>query len=220
MKSTYLRKKIIIHFSASAVLVLVSCFSIYYRLHQEQKSNETINKIRSQTAEIEDQTETLKSKIIDVKRYKEIWGTLTESKKNSNGIKIDDINFKLDTISQEHNIYNPVIKVSFPENLTNGIFAMSTTDIVCSSVNLSFFAISDIEALLFISELTKSLPGYVVIKKLSIQKLKKYSESDLAKISSGEGSGAISSQVDFYWYVYKPKTDLKNDQDTNNNEDL
>jgi hypothetical protein len=86
---------------------------------------------------------------------------------------------------------------------------MTTIEMVYSSVDLSFRAINDIEALLFISQLTSSLPGYVVINKLSITKSKDYTDADLVGISSGQKIRSISSQVNFYWYVYKPKTEKK-----------
>ncbi len=209
MKSTHLKKQIIRHLSISLVLALFASIVIYYRLHQEQKSNDAIQAIELKTFDITNKAADLERKIEEVKKYKEIFKTISENRKNSNGIKIDDINSKLEDIGDRHNISDSAIKVSFPETLKESIFNMATIEMVYSSVDLSFRAINDIEALLFISQLTSSLPGYVVINKLSITKSKDYTDADLVDISSGQKIRSISSQVNFYWYVYKPKTEKK-----------
>lgn len=216
MKSTHLKKQIIRHFSISLALALFASIVIYYRLHQEQKSNDAVHAIELETLDIANKTADLESKIGEVKKYKEIFKTISENKKNINGIKIDDINSRLADIGDRHNISDSTIKVSFPEPLTEGIFNMATIEMVYSSVDLSFKAINDIEALLFISQLTNSLPGYVVINKLSVGKARDYNDADLIAISAGQKIRLVTSQVNFYWYVYKPKTeknpDTKNEQ--------
>lgn len=211
MKGTHLKKQIIRHFAISLALALIASIFIYYRLHQEQKSNDVIHVIELETLDIQNKTADLESKIGEVKKYKEIFKTISENRKNTNGIRIDDINSRLEEIGNRHNISDSTIKVSFPEPLLEGIFNMSTIEMVFSSVDLSFKAINDTEALLFISNLTNSLPGYVVINKLSISKSRDYSDADLVSISSGQKIRLITAQVNFYWYVYKPKTEKKPD---------
>lgn len=213
MKIIYLKKLIIRNFAIAGAILVISLCSLYYRMHQAQKSQEAIDIIKKDTSEIKDQTESLQSKIQEIKKYKEVWGSISENQKSLSGIKIDNINSKIEQIGAQHNIFQPNIKVSFPENLKDGIFNISSSDMVFSSVDLSFIAISDVEALLFISDLIKSLPGYVVINRLSIKKTKEYDNNELIKISSGASVGSILSDVNFYWYVYKPKS--KDNKDIN-----
>lgn len=203
MKQHYLKNKITINFFISAILGVLASGSIYYRLHQEQASEKTINTIKSEILHLETQKEELENKIVEIKKYRKVFKTLTAQRKDTSGINFDTINSKLELVSMKYNVDNSVIKVSFPENLTNGVFNMSSIAMVSSSVNLSFNAISDVEALSFISEFLDSLPGYTVVNDISIKKTKEYTSTDLISISSGRKSGNISGQVQFYWYVYK-----------------
>lgn len=206
MKITYLKKRIIKSFSiAACLLALAACF-FYYRANQEAKSEKLISNIKSQTSEIESEIESLTSKMEEVKKYKEIWVSISENKKSIIGIKVDNINLKIEQLSPKYNISQANIKVSFPENLKDGVFNISSSDLVSSVVNLSFNSITDTDALMFISDLVQSLPGYIVINRLSINKTRSYTKDDLLKISSGTATGAIQCNLDFFWYVYKPKS--------------
>jgi hypothetical protein len=220
MKITYLKKRIIKSFSiAAGLLALAACF-FYYRVSQDAKSKKLINNIKSQTSEIESEIESLTSKMQEVKKYKEIWVSISENKKSVIGIKIDNINLKIEQLSPKYNISQANIKVSFPENLKDGVFNISSSDLVSSVVNLTFNSITDTDALMFISDLFQSLPGYIVINRLSISKTRNYTNEDLLKISSGTATGAIQCNLDFFWYVYKPKSiiDSPTQENTSNAE--
>ncbi|MBU6339600.1 MAG: hypothetical protein KGQ36_06515 [Rickettsiales bacterium] len=218
MKITYLKKRIVKSFSIALGLIAVVACCFYYRIHQEQKSKEKIKAIESSTSDVRSEIESLQNKMQEIKKYKEIWINISENKKSLGGIKIDNINAKLEQIGNKHNISQPNIRVSFPENVKDGIFNISSSDLVFSSVNLTFTAISDTEALIFISDLIQSLPGYAVINKLSIAKTKDYTNEDLIKISSGSEGGSIVSSVDFFWYVYKPKSTNPEEVKQNNDQ--
>ena len=151
-------------------MALISAGSFYYRIQQEQTGQKTINSLKAEIVVIEEDKEKLKNKILEIKKYRKVFQSISNEKRNSDGIDFDNINSKLKIFGELHNIYNPEIKVSFPENLKNGIFKMRTIAMVSSSVTLSFIAINDIEALLFISEFVDSLPGYTVIHDMSIKK--------------------------------------------------
>lgn len=215
MKIIYLKKRIVKSFSIAIALLAVAACCFYYRIHKEQQSRNEVQAIESSTSSVRSEIESLQNKMQEIKKYKEIWINISENKKSLVGIKIDNINTKLEQIGSKYNISQSNIKVSFPENVKDGIFDISSSDLVFSSVNLTFNAISDTEALMFVSDLIQSLPGYAVISKLSIAKTKDYTNEDLIKISSGADVGSIVSSVDFFWYVYKPKSVKSEEVDQN-----
>ena len=205
MKISVIRKKIIVNFSTSAILVLTLGISIAYFGNDKDILTGDLEKTKSDTSQIINQSSELQSKVIEIRRYKELWGKITESKKNTDGIKIDDINLKLKTIAEKYIITNQNIRVTLPEILTAPPFNSSTVNILFTTVNLAFDSVNDVKALLFINEFISSLAGYPVLTNLEIKKTKTYTNEDLVNISSGKGGASITVKVDFSWYVYKNK---------------
>ncbi len=203
MKIQDLRKKIIINFSASGVLLLI-CGSIAgYNIYEKSSVESKVQKIKSEAFRIIDEATELERKTVEARKYKELWGKLTANKKNTNGIKMDEINAKLTSIAETYSITNPTIKVTLPEVIKDGILKRSTVNTLFATVNLDFQAVSDVRALAFANDFMESLPGYRIITNFEIKKDKDYSVEDLISISSGKGSGVVKGKIDFFWYVYK-----------------
>lgn len=207
MKIPELRKKIIINFSATGVLLAIFGGIVFFYIHEKGAVEGRVNKIKTETSTIRMQTVELESKTNEAKKYKELWKKITPNKKNTGGIKMDDVNAKLTAIAEKYTILNPSIKVTLPETLKDGIFQRRTVTVLFTTVNLTFGAVNDVKALLFINEFIESLQGYPIITSLDIRKNKDYSIQELIDLSSGKSTGAISGKVDFFWYVYK---DLEN----------
>jgi hypothetical protein len=216
MKISSLRKKIIINFSVTGVLVVTFGLSIFFNSYQKNSSKEKTEEIIKETMELEKKTTDLQKKTIEIKRYISLWLNLSDNKKSTNGIKMDDINATLVSVADKYSIKNPEIKVALPETLKDGLFNRSTISVSFTTANLNFRAVSDTKALLFIEELFKSIPGYQVITNLDLKKDKDYTTEDLIALSSGKSSGNVSAKVDFFWYSFKNKSpevkapDIKN----------
>ncbi len=205
MKVNEIRKKIIVNFSISAALLLVLSGIVYYKMNQESIRNKKIEQIKQQTTKIKNDTETILERIESIKRYKESWKTIADNKKVTSGIKIDEINGKLAKTAAKYEISNQKIQITLPEEMKGGIFDCKTVNVVSSIVQVNFNALTDTRAMLFMSELTNSLPGYIIIDKVEIRRFKNYTEQDLVDISSGKDNAAIEAQIKFYWYSYKEK---------------
>lgn len=205
MKILNLRKKIIVNFSASVVLLLISCAVVGYAFYEKSTVNSVVSKIKSETSEFKNQAIEVESKATETKKYKELWKKVTANKKNTNGIKMDDINALMVTTAEKYAIINPDIRVVLPEIIKEGPLKRATVNVLFTTVGLTFNATNDVRALSFLSEFIGSLPGYPIITGLEIRKNKNYNAQDLVSISSGKGSGSVSGKVDFVWYVYKQK---------------
>ncbi len=205
MKIPFLRKKIIINILALGILLLIFSVIILYNFNQKDQINQKVNKIKSETQQVKTQTIQLQSKLSEAKKYKELWGKITENKKSISGIKMDDINTNLEKIAAKNNIFKPAIKVTVPEILTGGIFDRSSFNVSVASANLTFESLNDVNALLFINDFFSSLPGYAVITNLDLKKARKYEDKDFVIITSGKPFGVVSVVIDFFWYTFKGK---------------
>jgi len=207
MKLLILRKKIITNSSISGVLVILLGLIIAYDIHKKQTTREEAQRVETETANIRNKSVELQNKVAEAKKYQEVWKTISTTKKFVGTLRIDDVTSKIDTLAEKYQIEKPAIKMTIPEELTNGIFKRSTINITVSTATLTYDAVNDVKAIAFISEFVQSVPGYVVIANFEMKKTKKYTDQDLIQLSSGKGSGAISAKVDFFWYIYKQKTD-------------
>lgn len=205
MKILELRKKIIVNASIAGVTLVLFCGCIFYNIHHSAKVKEDADKITNETAEIQSKTADLQSKTLDIQKYMATWRNLDESKKSANGIKMDEVNNLLNSTATKYNITTPNIKISLPEPLNDGVFNCKTISVSSTTATLTFKALDDVKALLFVSDFARALPGYAVINNLDIKKEKDYANNDLVDISTGKASGVISGSATLYWYAFKNK---------------
>ncbi len=204
MKIPNLRKRIYTNLSISAILLGIFLSIIYYQSYRKKTSEDEAKKVESDINDIKSKTNQIKNKILEAKKYQEIWGSISENKKFIGSLKIDDVTSRIDSLAEKYSIEKPAIRMTIPEEMSGSIFKRSTVLVTASQGNLSFEAVNDLKAIGFISELVRSAPGYIVISNFEIRRNKKYSEQDLIKLSSGQPSGAVIARADFYWYIYKP----------------
>jgi len=208
MKISTLRRKIIVNFTILGVIISILGAGISYNFYARLEVDKKTEKIKSETLLIRAQAYELKSKTIEIKKYTEIYDKLSEAKKSTAGIKMDDVNAKLKTVADKYSIINPTIKVTLPETLKGGVFERKTVNVLFTTANLTFSAINDVKAFAFITEFMESLPGYIIVINLEIKKSKSYSVAELVEISIGKAKGNVSGKVDFFWYACKPKQEV------------
>ena len=219
MKIPALRKKIIVNSIALGILFLILLGIIFYNYNQQSNIGNKVDKIKSEAQQTRSQATMLKGKLTEAKKYKELWSKITENKKSTSGIKMDEINTKLEALAIKNNIFNPVIKVTLPEPLKDGIFNRASFNVIVASASLSFESINDVNALLFINDFFAAIPGYAIITNLDIKKIRKYEEKDFVAITSGKPFGIVTVMIDFFWYSYKEKApDKSKDVKPNDNQ--
>jgi hypothetical protein len=217
MKILILRKKNIISFSISGVLVLICAAGAFYTFRQKNTLKDKIEAIGSEASKIRSEASDLESKTTELKKYKKLWSSLTDNRKITTGIKMDDINSKLATLAEKYAITNQTIKVTLPETMKGSLFERSTITVTSATGSLNFQALNDVKALSFIEEFINSFPGYVVVTGAQIRKGdKNYTTEDLITISTGKGVGLINAKVDFVWYAFRGKdAEIKKPVDIN-----
>ncbi len=206
MRIPNLRKKIIINFSVSFLLFVFLGVIVNFYFNQKNDIEEKIRKINNEIDRKKEELLALESKTAEVNKYTEIWQKISSNKTNTNGIKIDDFNSKLNSLADKHSINNLNLRISLPEALKDGIFKRDTLDIMLTTVNITFTALNDLKAISFINDFISSVQGYPIVTSFEIKKSKDYTDQDLQNIASGKGSGNVSGKIDFFWYVYKDST--------------
>lgn len=212
MKITVLKRKITLSLVLSALLLSGSiAFYMFTADH--------LNNLKSQKKRIDLGTSRYNSKIsdvrnkaIEVKKYLGMWDKISDNKKITAGIRMDDVNATLNQLSRKHNITNHKITVALPKEIKTGIFKRTTISTLHTVAFLEFKSINDLTALTFVTEFINSLPGYAVINRLTLEKEKNYQIVDLIKISTGKGVGVINGEVTISWYAFKNKEDKKSNK--------
>ena len=217
MKILNLRKNIIANLSVAGVLLIILGALIYYNNAKNQSIIEEVSKIQSDISHIHSEYIELQEKVTEALKYQQAWKLISNNRKSVVGLRMDNINNRIESISEKYSIIKPAIKVIVPETLSSGIFKRSTVFVTVSQTSISFEALNDIKAISFLSEFINSSPGYPILINLEIKKLKQYSDQDLVQISTGRGEGAVSVKADFYWYLYKPLNEKENTQQSPKN---
>ena len=217
MKILILRKKNIINFSISGALVLTCAAGVFYTFRQKNTLKDKIEVIGSEASKMRTEAADLESKTTELEKYKKLWSNLTDNRKITAGIKMDDINSKLAILTEKYSITNQIIKVTLPETMKGGLFERSTITVASTTGSLNFQAVNDVKALSFIEEFINSFPGYVIVTGAQIRKGdKNYTTEDLVAISTGKGVGLINAKVDFVWYAFRGKdAEIKKPVDIN-----
>lgn len=210
MKIVEIRKQIKKNLLILGIFVLLFFGTLFFYLNQKNLVKDKIDKIVSETGQINIELADLESRTAEISKYKEMWPKISDLKKDVKGIKIDEVNAILSSTAAKYGVGNHSIKLSLPETLNAGIFERKTINILMSNANLSFFAPSDVKAIMFFKEFVESLKGYQVITSFSIEKTKDYKMEDLNDISKGKSSGYIEGKAEFVWYVYKEKEGQEN----------
>ncbi len=214
MKIQDLRKKIIINFSASGFLLLTLGGMIAYTFYQKGAVENKVSNLKTETLQLKGKVTELQLNTIEIKKYKDLYKGISANKKNVSGLKMSEVNAKMNLAAEQYNIISPSIKVNLPEVLKDGVFRRVTVNILFTTATLTFNAADDVRAISFISDFLKSLPGYPIVSNLELKKSKEYSMKDLIDLSTGKSSGSISAKVDFFWYVHK---DQKSPDSTDKN---
>lgn len=203
MKILNLRKKIIINAALALILLALNGAVFFFYNNIDKTSEAEIKKIEGQISNIKSRIREIENKDAEIKKYKALWPTISEKRKYSEGIKIDDFNNVLAEISKKHLVTTENVKINLPAVINQGVFKRETFELFYTSVSLNYFAINDVMAVSFVEEFVSSLYGYPVIVYFDMSKSKPYTAQDLSDISYGEAKGSISGKLEFFWYVPK-----------------
>jgi hypothetical protein len=172
MKIQILKKRITKNFSIAGFFVMIFASTFYFYYSKKSGVDSKISAINEETSQFNIELADLQSKTAEIRKYRDLWQTISANKKNTDGIKIDEINAKLTSIAIKYMISSPTIKLSLPEVVKGGIFDRKTVNVMRTTANVNFVAINDVKAVMFANEFLDSLKGYPVVTSFNISKNK------------------------------------------------
>lgn len=203
MKILTLRKKIIINAILATILLGLNFAVFFFYNNIDQASESEIRKIEMQTQSFKSRIREIENKEAEIKKYKALWPNISENRKHTGGIKVDDFNKTLEEVSKKYLITTENVKINLPQEIKQDIFKRETFDLYHTSVSMNYFAISDVMAVSFVEEFVSSLYGYPIVVYFDMSKSKSYSAQDLSDISYGKLKGSVTGRLEFFWYVPK-----------------
>lgn len=165
-----------------------------------------INIIQGKTSEVS-------NNLSLARKYNEIWKNASEEQKSNKGISLETITLIINDLAKKYHIIKYDFKMSVPQKIENNVFKNKSLEVVMSKCDISFKATDDIRVMSFLEELEDKLPGYVVIRELSLNKTQDYNHSNFVSISTGGDAGAISTNISFEWYTTRKQSKEKEIKD-------
>lgn len=205
-KVSLIKKKIIVNVIIAVIFIVLIGVTYSYCKFLQEDNDIKLKQITQYIADLKNNTLNLETKINEGKKYKELWKSISEKKRNFDGVKVDEVNKKFNSLADSYNILNPVINIGVPEKLAGGIYNRKSVEVFLSGITMEFRALDDSRAMAFIKEFIDNLPGYIVVNNFYISKTKDYNDDDLVDISLGKFNNlAVNVKFGFSWYVLKKK---------------
>lgn len=167
-------------------------------------------KITMDIANLKNQTSEIERKTNENKKYMELWSQIDNKKKDTTGIKVEEINKNINILAEKYSITTPVLKLSVPENYPSKIFENDTVSIIYSIIEINFSSYNDIKAIQFTNDLIATLHGYPILTKFECNKEDEYTVQDFFDISTGKRNGGIKCRMIVSWYIYKESSSSTN----------
>ncbi|WP_265014972.1 hypothetical protein [Wolbachia endosymbiont (group B) of Camptogramma bilineatum] len=178
----------------SIVLIgLSTCFIIYNKkvYNKNQTAAEEIRSINLQIIEIQ-------KKEVVLNKNLDLWKRISSSNLHSSRY-ITNLNFELNKLYKKHYMLEPEISISIPEEaeLHN---KSEHKKVIRSEVVLSLSSISDKHIFLFLQSIP-NLPGYVMIRSLTLNKQRNIDAKVINQILSGNMIEIVRASIVFDWYT-------------------
>ena len=173
------KNQIIRNYAITSLLVAALIAAIFLSNYEKGIADQKILTIDSEISRINEEYNELQSKSADIKKYVSMWENIGSNKKVVSGIRLDDINTLVGRTAERYFVSDPQVNVSsIPQVVQGGIFNCKTVTVIFTKVSLTFSAVTDIKALMFIDDLFSRIPGYGIITNLEISKAKDYTTDD------------------------------------------
>jgi hypothetical protein len=181
----------------SALIVFYLILSDYLETTTNNMLNEK-QQVVSETTNLKRLRIDTEAKINEVLKAKEIWHKVKSSRRD--GLKIDSIKQIIDALRVKYHLTGAInITISAPTVIKNAIKSEST-QIVSSNVRLSVSAMTDVFVLQFLEELLATVPGYLTIISLNLDRNNTaITEGLLDNMSRKISTPLVTMEVEFLW---------------------
>ncbi|WP_419198817.1 hypothetical protein ACJZL3_01030 [Wolbachia endosymbiont of Rhagoletis cingulata] len=198
MTISQLKRKATIQFISylllSVGLIGLLTYVVIYNEKIYNKNQIAIDKIRSINLQITG----IQKKEVVLNKNLDLWKKISSSNLHSSRY-IANLNFELSKLYKKYYILEPEISISIPEEveLHN---KSERTKVIKSEVILNLSSISDKHIFLFLQSIP-SLPGYVMIKSLILNKQRNIDAATMNQILNGNMIEIVRANIVFDWYT-------------------
>ncbi|WP_395463486.1 hypothetical protein [Wolbachia endosymbiont of Cantharis cryptica] len=186
--------QLILYLLLSIGLIGLLTYIVVYDKKVYDKNQNVIDGIRSIHLQI---TEVQKKEVV-LNKNLDLWKKISSSNLHSSRY-IANLNFELSKLYKKYYILKPEISISIPEEveLQN---KSEHTKVIKSEVVLNLSSISDKHIFLFLQSIP-SLPGYVMIKSLILNREKNIDAATMNQILNGNMIEIVRANIVFDWYT-------------------
>nr|WP_246165881.1 hypothetical protein [Wolbachia endosymbiont of Brugia pahangi] len=169
-------------------------YAVIYNRKVYNKNQSAINEIHSINLQITD----VQKKEVVLDKNLDLWQKISSSNLHSSRY-ITNLNFELGKLYKKYCILEPEISISIPEEIE--LYNKSEhTKVIKSEVILNLSSISDKHIFLFLQSVP-SLPGYVMIKSLILNKERNIDTATMNQILNGNMIETVRANIVFDWYT-------------------
>ncbi|MDR2548131.1 MAG: hypothetical protein LBC34_01325 [Rickettsiales bacterium] len=186
--------QLVFYLLLSVGLIGALTYAVIYSKKVHSKNQNAIDEIRSINLQI---TEVQKKEVV-LNKNLDLWKRISSSNLHSSRY-IANLNFELGKLYKKYYILEPEISISIPEEVElHG--ESEHTKVIKSEVTLNFSSISDKHIFLFLQSIP-SLPGYVTIKSLILDKERNIDAATMNQILNGNMIEIVRANMVFDWYT-------------------
>ncbi|NUX00991.1 hypothetical protein GO685_00370 [Wolbachia endosymbiont of Madathamugadia hiepei] len=186
--------QLVFYLLLSVGLIGALTYAVIYSKKVHSKNQNAIDEIRSINLQI---TEVQKKEVV-LNKNLDLWKRISSSNLHSSRY-IANLNFELGKLYKKYYILEPEISISIPEEVElHG--ESEHTKVIKSEVTLNFSSISDKHIFLFLQSIP-SLPGYVTIKSLILNKERDIDAATMNQILNGNMIEIVRANMVFDWYT-------------------
>ncbi|AAW70805.1 hypothetical protein EJB10_03275 [Wolbachia endosymbiont of Brugia malayi] len=186
--------QLILYLLLSIGLIGLLMYAVIYNRKVYNKNQSAINEIHSINLQITD----VQKKEVVLDKNLDLWQKISSSNLHSSRY-ITNLNFELGKLYKKYCILEPEISISIPEEIE--LYNKSEhTKVIKSEVTLNLSSISDKHIFLFLQSVP-SLPGYVMIKSLILNKERNIDTATMNQILNGNMIETVRANIVFDWYT-------------------
>jgi hypothetical protein len=202
MKEKTIKKRIIIKIVLLFLVLGMFVSVVLYLLGLEDKTKQKHDWLKNNIYSLQQKVEGLSEQALEFVVAKVVWNEFDEEARKLQGIRISSAKNIVDNLEKKYKL--PGFKVTFskPEPVNTAIYPNLANDaiqVVESSVDVVFFALTDEFAFNFLNDLKASFPGYIQIESFSVDRLGLVNIDNLTAISKGENPSLVSVKLKFIW---------------------
>lgn len=206
----YALKRLITPIILLVIMLAAYLFSTQILTGNEEykhKIKEDLQALNTSSSEVQNKLNISKTALI-------AWNeTIKKKYAQREGLRIRQAQLVLDKLKKTYKVANTAIKFSKAERRKD--IESKFVDIEYSIGDLSFDAITDLEAMMFIEDFLDKMPGVLILKKINLTSAEQLNSSVIQDLSGGGKKGLITVKIDFLWQDMVDKTYNDSNDDAN-----